>query len=125
MALAHDRAARAERRAAAALGTERVRYRAQHESAPDVRPVALPSGDVLSVEVKQRKRLPKALGLDVLEQAKRYASPGWIPVGVIAEHGGRAMVLVMLDDFAQLVGVQPSKVRAVQQPLALDVGAVR
>ena len=61
------RAARRELEAADAFGVKRVR-RARYESAPDIEPVVLSTGDVLSVEVKSRATLPVLLR-DALDQA--------------------------------------------------------
>jgi|CZKU01.1.fsa_nt_gi hypothetical protein len=112
MTLAHDRGARRERQAAKALGVSRVRRRG--ERAPDVTALRLPDASVLQCEVKTRKRLPK-LVLDALAQAERY-SPSAIPIAVISQTGGGAIVCVKLADFVRLIGV---KSPAVGEQLAL------
>ena len=103
MTAPHRRAARREREAADVLGGERVRYRPRYVSAPDVRAVVLPSGVVLSVEVKTRKRLPSLLAA-ALEQARRY-QPSAVPCAVVSETGGRALAVLDLRDLALLVGL--------------------
>lgn len=113
MSVAHKRAARREREAATALGTERVRHRPRYVSAPDTLPVRLPSGDVLQPEVKTRKRLPRLI-VDALTQAMRYQADA-IPVAVISETGGHAIACLPLEDLARLLGLQPQ--RLVQLPL--------
>lgn len=94
--------ARRERAAAAALGSRRV-IRHRGESAPDVEPVVMPSGEVLQPEVKHRKRLPRLLAA-ALAQALRY-EPGATPVAIVSEHRGGALAVLRLADFARLVGV--------------------
>lgn len=89
------------------LGTRRVR-RAHGESAPDVEPVVLASGEKLTVEVKLRRRLPRLLAA-ALAQAQRYA-PNAIPLAVVAERGGHALAVLDLRAFARLVGVDPIEV---------------
>lgn len=101
----HARAARREREAAAVLGSKRV-HRSRYESAPDVEPVTLPSGHVLSVEVKTRARLPVLL-TRALEQAAGYA-PDAIPCAVLSETGGTALLVLPLAAFAAIVGVSPA-----------------
>lgn len=95
---------RRERTAARALGTTRT-VRRIGESAPDVEPVRLASGVVLSVEVKSRRRLPRLLAL-ALAQAARYA-PGAVPVAVVSERGGPQLACIALRDFARLLGFDP------------------
>lgn len=91
-----------ERDAAKALGTRRVR-RAIGESAPDVEPVRLASGEVLSVEVKHRAKLP-ALLTAALAQAARYA-PAAVPVAVVSQRGGRQLACLSLANLARLLGI--------------------
>ncbi len=107
MTAAHRRAARREREAAAALGTERVRFRPRFVAAPDVLPVRLPTGDVLQAEVKTTKRAPKRV-LDALEQARKY-TPDAIPVAVISQTGGAAIACLPLADFVRLLGLKDPK----------------
>lgn len=101
------RAANRERQAARALKTERVVFRPRYKPAPDVLPVRLPSGETLSPEVKTRKRLPKVITA-ALEQARRYC-PSGIPVAVVSQTGGAALVALSLKDFCRLVGLQQSQ----------------
>lgn len=99
----HRRAAARERQAAKLLRTERVRYRPRYTKAPDVHPVRLDSGDVLSVEVKTRGKLPAWL-VDALAQAEGYL-PGAVPLVVLSATGGPPLALLALRDFARLVGL--------------------
>lgn len=92
------RAARRELEAADAFGVKRVR-RARYESAPDIEPVVLSTGDVLSVEVKSRATLPVLLR-DALDQAKGYP----VPVAVLSALGGSAVACLPLADFVRLLG---------------------
>lgn len=103
MTVPHRRAANREREAAKILGGERVKYRPRYVSAPDLRALTLPSGEVLSVEVKTRKRLP-ALLRAALTQALRYR-PGATALAVVSETGGRALAVMDLRDLARLVGM--------------------
>jgi hypothetical protein len=120
MSNASQRAARLEERTASVLKTTRVRRRHRGESAPDTFPITLASGAVLQPEAKSRKRLPKLL-TDALAQAKRYAVAA-IPVAILREHGGRALVALDLDAFAMLVGIKPLQLP--KQP-ALPLGGSR
>ena len=95
------RAARRELEAADAFGVKRVR-RARYESAPDIEPVVLSTGDVLSVEVKSRATLPVLLR-DALDQAKGYRPEG-VPVAVLSALGGSAVACLPLADFVRLLG---------------------
>jgi hypothetical protein len=89
--------ARAEERAAEALGGRRV-TRERFESAPDL--VDVPGW---TPEVKYRKRLPR-LVVDALRQAEGYSILGARPVAVLFEKGSRVgLAVVRLDDFARLV----------------------
>ena len=94
------RAARRELEAADAFGVKRVR-RARYESAPDIEPVVLSTGDVL-VEVKSRATLPVLLR-DALDQAKGYRPEG-VPVAVLSALGGSAVACLPLADFVRLLG---------------------
>ena len=88
--------ARAEERAAVALGGRRVK-RAKFESAPDL--VDVPGW---VPEVKYRKRLPR-LVVDALRQAESYSILGQRPVAVLFERGSRTGIAVLrLADFAEL-----------------------
>lgn len=98
------RAAHRERQAARALGTTRTTYRPRYTPAPDVAPLTLASGEVLSVEVKTRKHLPQLLRA-ALEQARSYA-PGATPVAVVSETGGRALAVVELGALARFLGLE-------------------
>lgn len=99
---AHTRAARRERQAASLLGTTRI-HRSRYESAPDVAPVTLPCGVVLSCEVKTRKRLP-ALLVAALAQAKRYA-PEAVPTAVVSATGGEPLIVLPLRAFRRIAGL--------------------
>lgn len=94
----------AEHRAALTLGGERVKRR-RGESAPDVRPVRLPNGELLQPECKTRRRLPR-LVMAALDQARGYL-PGAVPVAIISEKGGEAIACLPLRDLARLLGLQP------------------
>lgn len=105
----HKRAARRERQAAKALGTERV-LRLIGESAPDALPAKLPSGAVLQPEVKERSK-PVATIARWLAQAERYCAPGVLPAVVIfttGELASDALVVLRLDDFRRAVGLEPA-----------------
>jgi hypothetical protein len=108
------RAADREREAADVLGTKRVR-RGRYESKPDVEPIRHPNGDLLQPEVKTRKKLPRLI-TTALAQAERY-SPSAVPIAVLSELGGAAVVVVALDAFVRLTGIAPSK--SAQLALAL------
>lgn len=115
MTAAHRRGAALERSAARHLGTRRVRPR-RGVSAPDVEPVRLPSGVVLSVECKKRGRAP-ALLLRALEQAKRYL-PSAVPAVVFAPTGEPPLIVLSLDVFRRIAGLAPVE-PAPQLPLPL------
>ena len=106
MTSAHRRAANRERQAARTLGTTRTTNRPRYTPAPDVAPITLPGGDVLSVEVKTRARLPSLLRR-ALEQARRYA-PGAVPLAVVSETGGPALAVLELGAFARIAGLEVS-----------------
>lgn len=97
------RGARREREAAQVLGTKRIQR--GRSSAPDVRPVVLPDGRALAVEVKTRKNLPASV-LAALKQARKYVRGQSIAVGVISATGDAALAVLDLRDFASLVGVE-------------------
>lgn len=105
MSATSRRSAARERQAAELLGTKRV-HRSRYQRAPDVEPVVLPSGEVLSCEVKTRKRLP-ALLRDALAQAKRYApSTSAVPIAVISEFGGEPIACLSLRALRRLLGLE-------------------
>jgi hypothetical protein len=99
--------ARRERQAARSIGSARV-TRAIGESAPDVRPVQLPSGELLQAEVKSRRRLP-GLVVRALAQAAGYARRATsraVPCAIVFQHGEQGgIACVRLGDFARLVGL--------------------
>lgn len=105
MSAVHARAARREREAASLLGTKRV-HRSRYEKAPDVEPVPLPCGLVLSVEVKTRAKLPR-LVTKALEQAEGYGVTGQVPAVVMSETGGEALIVLPLRAFVRAVGLEP------------------
>lgn len=115
----HARAARRERQAARTLCTHRV-HRQRGQRAPDVEPVHLPCGLVLSVEVKTRARTPAVLRR-AMAQALSYL-PSATPAVVFSETGGQALVVLPLAAFAQIAGIEP--VQLPQQP-ALPLGKGR
>ncbi len=105
----HARAARRERQAARALGTQRV-VRERGESAPDALPARLPSGAVLQLEVKERAA-PLRVVSRWFEQCAGYAAPGALPVLVVfatGQHADDALVVVRLADFRRAVGLEAS-----------------
>lgn len=104
MSLVSRRAARRELEAARSFGVRRTTYRLKFESAPDLEVVKLPSGAVLSVEVKSRKHLPKLL-TKALAQAQRY-EPAAIPAVVISAVGGEALVVLPLRAFCSIAGIE-------------------
>jgi len=103
----HARAARRERQAAQALGTQRV-VRERGESAPDALPARLPSGAVLQLEVKERAA-PLRVVSRWFGQCAGYAAPGAIPALVVFATGQRAddaLVVMRLADFRRAVGLE-------------------
>jgi hypothetical protein len=110
------RAARHELQVARSLGTRRVTYRGRYQRSPDMLPVRLPNGLVLSVEATLRDNLPRLL-TSALSQALRYGGPDCVPVAALREHGGQTLVVTRLEDFLQLSGIEP--VRETLQPLLL------
>lgn len=107
MSLVSRRAARRELEAARSFGVRRTTYRLKFESAADTELVKLPCGAVLSVEVKSRKHLPKLL-TRALAQAQRY-EPAAVPVVVISELGGEALVVLSLRVFREIAGLRDLK----------------
>ena len=101
---ASRRGADLERATAKALGGKRV-HRARCESAPDIEAIELPSGLVVQCECKARAALP-VLVTDALDQARKYAPAGAIPVAVLRAKGAAPMVVLSLDHFALIAGVQ-------------------
>ena len=117
----HARAARRERQAARALGTQRV-VRERGESAPDALPARLPSGAVLQLEVKERAA-PLRVVSRWFEQCAGYAAPGALPVLVVfatGQHADDALVVVRLADFRRAVGLEASDAQT-----ALPFGGVK
>lgn len=116
----HSRAARRERQAARALGTERV-VRPIGESAPDALPTRLPCGAVLQLEVKERAA-PLRVVSRWFGQCAGYAPPGALPVLVVFATGQRvddALVVLRLGDFRRAVGLE-----ALDAQAALPFGKV-
>jgi hypothetical protein len=103
---AHVRAARRERQAAALLGSRRV-LRSRYESAPDLEPVRLPCGELLSVEVKTRKALPSLLR-KALAQAAGYGPAGAVPCAVVSQTGGEPIIALPLRAFRRIAGLEPA-----------------
>lgn len=103
MTRAHRKGANADRAVAKTLRTERVTGRERFESAPDVRPVRLPSGAMLTIESKARSRVPRWL-VAAVEQAAKYL-PGAVPVAVVSG-GPRRLAVLPLIDLARLVGLR-------------------
>lgn len=90
----------AERQVARRIGGERLSNHALGLRTPDC------ESDWLSVEVKQRKRLPAWL-LGALKQAETNASAGKLPVAVLHQAGQRyddALVVLRLSDFVDWFG---------------------
>ena len=103
MSASSRRAADRERQAAAILGTERIK-RSRFEKAADVKLVVLEDGTMLQPEIKTRKKLPTYLA-KALAQAASYAPKGAVPVAVISEHGGSALVVLDARSFARIAGI--------------------
>ncbi len=110
MTRAHRRGAAAELAVARALGTTRTRNRSRFESKPDMEPVTLESGAVLSIESKARGSVPRWL-VGAVEQAARYL-PSAVPVAVVSGAGVRLAVL-RLEDLAALVGLRATAAQGV------------
>lgn len=106
------RASDLERDTARALGTERV-HRERGKSAPDVKPIVV-GNTRLVAECKVRRRLP-ALIVSALQQAQAY-SPGAVPIAVVREHRGPAIVCLDLDAFVMLLGLDPIVLPTVHRP---------
>jgi hypothetical protein len=118
MSAVHRRAARRELQGARILGVERTRYRGRYESAPDMSPVRLSSGDVIQPDSKTRGKLPKWI-VDGFAQCERY-TPGAVPMLIISETGGAPIALMPLRELARLLGLQPT-VAGQQLSLAPEV----
>lgn len=116
VARSHVRAYRREVEAASLLGAERVKHRPRYVSMPDIWPQRLPCGLTTSTEVKTRKALPGIIRSG-LEQARSYL-PNAVPLLVLSEYGGRAVVVLDLKVFAQIAGLSELKLPA-QSPLLL------
>ena len=99
---ASRRGAALERATAKALGGQRVR-RSRFESAADLEPIELPCGLVVQCECKARAALP-VLVTDALDQARKYAPEGAIPVAVLRAKGAAPMVVLSLEHFALIAG---------------------
>ena len=110
----HKRAARRERQAAKALGTERV-HRAIGESAADALPATLPSGVVVQIEAKERAK-PLATAERWLAQAESYCTPDAVPVLLVyatGQHAEEALVIFRVRDFKRIAGLtQPDAQQA-------------
>ena len=126
MTAASRRGVRAEERAAAGLGTQRV-HRQRGERAPDLVPVRTAAGVLLGPEVKSRAKLPRLI-TSALEQAASYFRGRAIPVAVVFERGRPGGILrIGLDDFARLVGLDvaalppPRPMRRKAAPTQLDL----
>jgi hypothetical protein len=109
MTSAGRRGAYAEELVARALGGQRVLRRPRFASLPDIQPIRLPQGHVLQVEVKAgHNRFPLWL-LAALEQATRYARRcGGMPAVAICAMGGPRLVVMKLEDFVRLIGIEES-----------------
>lgn len=86
------------------LGGERV-HRSRFESAPDLEPLTLPCGLVVQIECKARAALP-VLVVDALDQARKYAPEGALPVAVLRAKGAAPIVVLSLAHFALISGAQ-------------------
>ena len=101
---ASRRGAELERATAKALGGKRVR-RSRFESAPDLEALELPCGLVVQIECKARESLP-ALVVGALDQARKYAPEGAIPVAVLRARGAAPVTVLSLKHFALIAGAQ-------------------
>jgi hypothetical protein len=106
----HDRARALEKKAAAMLRTERVKYRPRFKSAPDMLPVTLPSGAKIQGEAKRRKTIP-AYVREGLDQCRRY-TPDAVPCVVIEQSRGEPIACVPLALLVQLLGIAPLELPA-------------
>ena len=92
-----------ERKVAAILGGERVPVSGrQRGSAPDV------SHSWLSIEVKDRKKLPEWI-LDAMSQAVASQKPGQLPIVVLHQAGmehSNNLVVVRLGDWQEFFGME-------------------
>ncbi|MBX3233502.1 MAG: hypothetical protein KIT84_38030 [Labilithrix sp.] len=66
--------------------------------------MTLPSGIVLSVEVKTRKRLPVLL-TNALVQAEAYGPSGSVPVAVLSGLGEEPLIVLPLHAFRIIAGL--------------------
>ncbi len=115
MSTASRRGVRAEHKAAASLGSVRVN-RKIGESAPDVRPITLATGETLQAEIKQRAALPR-LVVGALEQARSYA-PHSIPVAVLYSKATPAGVACLpLPALALLLRIDTTRLPGAARPL--------
>ncbi|SRR6266508_3275826 len=114
------KSARHELKVARTLGTERVRYRSRYQRKPDMLPVVLPNGVLLSIEAKIRDRLPRLL-TSALSQAASYCGPDGVPVAALQERGGQTVVCMPLDGFLQLAGIEPVALPLQQTLLAVPL----
>jgi hypothetical protein len=89
-----------ERKVAAIIGGQRTSKTGLGSQTPDV------ENGAWSIEVKHRASIPFWLS-DALDQSKRNASDGKLPLVVLHEAGARHdndMVLVRLSDFVEWFG---------------------
>lgn len=77
-------------------------------------PVTLPDGTRIIAEAKARRRLPRLL-VDGLTQAQGYA-PGAVPVLVMRETGGRALVAMDLEVWCRVVGLEAAALPTRHRP---------
>ena len=103
MAGQHRRAARRERQAADLFGTVRVKKKDRYDAVPDVLPVRLASGEVLSIEVKTFGNGLKKVR-DALDQARRY-TPSAVPVAVCSKTGEEPVACLPAKDLARVLGL--------------------
>jgi hypothetical protein len=115
MSSASARGVRAEHKAAASLGSVRVN-RQRGESAPDVRPITLATGEQLQAEIKSRAALPR-LVVGALEQARSYA-PFAIPLAVLYSRAcPDGVACVPLPELARLLHLDTSRLPGAARPL--------
>lgn len=119
MSRAHAFGARLEASTAKATGATRVN-RERGERAPDLEPLVLPDGERIVFECKARKRIPHVIE-KALVQAQGY-DPTATPAVVIRARGERPLLVIGLQAFARIAGIQPREISAQQtftQPCAL------
>lgn len=104
MTRAQRRGADLERKAARLIGGRRV-VRARYEVAPDILPIALPSGELLQLECKKRRAIPTYVR-EGLAQCARY-TPDAVGVVVIEETRGEPLAVLRLRDLVRLLGIAP------------------